>query len=183
MAFYFKKLHIILPDDKNFTRGKASYKGFLMKEGDWYGYDEDTGILAVTTGKSSFGNIKVYTNKEANLWSFDLYPLEDDEGNSMFKIDDEQLEAIENSLALENKMPFDEWKEEKSRKYDLENPYSLVTIADYEIYIYGHRRVIPLFIIYLLERKWKEEGSHTELLENIKNVRDYNIRMNAQKYW
>lgn len=183
MAFYFKKLHIILPDNENFKKAKASYKGFLMKEGDWYGYDEETGILAVTTGKSSFGNIKVYTNNESNIWSYDLYPLEDDEGNPMFKIDDEQLEDIENSLDLENKMSFEEWEKENSREYDLENPYSWVTIADYEIYVYGHRRFIPLFIIYLLERKWKAEGSHTELLENIKNVRDYNIRMNAQKYW
>lgn len=183
MAFYFKRLHIIVPDNKNFTNAKASYKGFLMREGDWYGYDEETGCLLATTGKDSFGNIKVYKEEKSNVWSCDLYSLEDDEGNPMFKVDDYQLEIIENSLHLEDKMSFDKWKEELSKKYGLFDSSSIINIGDYESYIYGSRRFVPLFIIYLLEKKWKEEKSHGQLLKDIKNVRDYNIRVNAKRYW
>lgn len=159
--YEFKEL--ILPE--HFRH--ASYGGFCVKPGMFYGTEKETGKLVATTGWNVNGLTNIYIQHEPkSQWNNDLWEdLYDDYGKPLITIEENDLQRISNKVKAfqETAMDFETWADENG--YDEEYCEDLTREEldqieeSYEWYYFME---YPEFVIQLLKERWDLENMNME---------------------
>ena len=153
--YEFKEL--ILPE--HFRH--ASYGGFCVKPGMFYGTEKETGKLVATTGWNVNGLTNIYIQHEPKLqWNNDLWEdLYDDYGKPLITIEENDLQRISDKVKDFQKtaMDFETWADENG--YDDESWDEDQIESAYDSYYFmGY----PEFVIQLLKERWDLENMNME---------------------
>lgn len=151
IMYEFKEL--ILPE--HFRH--ASYGGFCVKPGMFYGVEKETGKLVATTGWNVNGLTNIYIQHEPkSQWNNDLWEdLYDDYGKPLITIEENDLQRISNKVKDFQKtaMDFETWADENG--YDDESWDEDQIESAYDSYYFmGY----PEFAIQLLKEHWDLEN-------------------------
>lgn len=167
--YEFKEL--ILPE--HFRH--ASYGGFCVKPGMFYGVEKETGKLVATTGWNVNGLTNIYIQHEPKIqWNNDLWEdLYDDYGKPLITIEENDLQRISDKVKDFQKtaMDFETWADENgyNEEYceDLTREELDQIEESYEWYYFmGY----PEFVIQLLKEHWdlenyeEQEGGNYEII-------------------
>lgn len=149
--YEFKEL--ILPE--HFRH--ASYGGFCVKPGMFYGIEKETGKLVATTGWNANGLTNIYIQHEPkSQWNNDLWKdLYDDYGKPLITIEENDLQRISNKVKAfqETAMDFETWAD--ANGYDEESWDEDQIESAYDSYYFmGY----PEFVIQLLKEHWDLEN-------------------------
>ena len=181
--YEFKEM--ILP--KHFKH--ASYSGFCVKPGMFYGVEKETGKLVATTGWNANGLTNIcMQNEPKSKWSKDLWEdLYDDDGNPLITIEKNDLQRISSKVKefQRTAMDFETWAnangytdeyyEDLIRGHEDENGYINECHEDlireemdqiesaYEWYYFME---YPEFVIQLLKELWAMEKNVEILMED-----------------
>ena len=161
--YEFKEL--ILPE--HFRH--ASYGGFCVKPGMFYGTEKETGKLVATTGWNVNGLTNIYIQHELkSQWNNDLWEdLYDDYGKPLITIEENDLQRISDKVKDFQKtaMDFETWADENG--YDDESWDEDQIESAYDSYYFmGY----PEFVIQLLKEHWdlenyeEQEGGKYEVI-------------------
>ncbi len=157
IMYEFKEL--ILPE--HFRH--ASYGGFCVKPGMFYGVEKETGKLVATTGWNVNGLTNIYIQHEPKIqWNNDLWEdLYDDYGKPLITIEENDLQRISDKVKDFQKtaMDFETWADENgyNEEYceDLTREELDQIEESYEWYYFmGY----PEFVIQLLKEHWDLEN-------------------------
>ena len=151
IMYEFKEL--ILPE--HFRH--ASYGGFCVKPGMFYGVEKETGKLVATTGWNVNGLTNIYIQHEPkSQWNNDLWEdLYDDYGKPLITIEENDLQRISNKVKefQRTAMDFETWADENG--YDDESWDEDQIESAYDSYYFiGY----PEFVIQLLKEHWDLEN-------------------------
>ena len=151
IMYEFKEL--ILPE--HFRH--ASYGGFCVKPGMFYGVEKETGKLVATTGWNVNGLTNIYIQHEPkSQWNNDLWEdLYDDYGKPLITIEENDLQRISDKVKDFQKtaMDFETWADENG--YDDESWDEDQIESAYDSYYFmGY----PEFVIQLLKEHWDLEN-------------------------
>lgn len=151
IMYEFKEL--ILPE--HFRH--ASYGGFCVKPGMFYGTEKETGKLVATTGWNVNGLTNIYIQHEPKIqWNNDLWEdLYDDYGKPLITIEENDLQRISNKVKDFQKtaMDFETFADENG--YDDESWDEDQIESAYDSYYFmGY----PEFVIQLLKEHWDLEN-------------------------
>lgn len=151
IMYEFKEL--ILPE--HFRH--ASYGGFCVKSGMFYGVEKETGKLVATTGWNVNGLTNIYIQHEPkSQWNNDLWEdLYDDYGKPLITIEENDLQRISNKVKAfqETAMDFETWAD--ANGYDDESWDEDQIESAYESYYFME---YPDFVIQLLKEHWDLEN-------------------------
>ena len=141
----------------------ASYGGFCVKPGMFYGVEKETGKLVATTGWNVNGLTNIYIQHEPNIqWNNDLWEdLYDDYGKPLITIEENDLQRISDKVKAFQKsaMDFETWAD--ANGYDDEYCEDLTREEldqieeSYEWYYFME---YPEFVIQLLKEHWDLEN-------------------------
>lgn len=110
--YEFKEM--ILPEHFN----HASYAGFCVKPGMFYGVEKESGKLVATTGWNINGSTNIYIQHEPkSKWNNDLWEdLYDDYGKPLITIEKNDLQRISSKVKefQRTAMDFETWAMEKN---------------------------------------------------------------------
>lgn len=170
--YEFKEL--ILPE--HFRH--ASYGGFCVKPGMFYGTEKETGKLVATTGWNVNGLTNIYIQHEPkSQWNNDLWEdLYDDYGKPLITIEENDLQRISDKVKAFQKtaMDFSTWDD--ANGYDDESWDEDQIESAYDSYYFmGY----PEFVIQLLKEHWdlenmnEEEGKDMEKIYGVSSKFDF----------
>ena len=135
----------------------ASYGGFCVKPGMFYGVEKETGKLVATTGWNVNGLTNIYIQHEPNIqWNNDLWEdLYDDYGKPLITIEENDLQRISDKVKAFQKsaMDFETWADangcddESWDEDQIESAYESYYFMEY-----------PEFVIQLLKEHWDLEN-------------------------
>ena len=149
--YEFKEL--ILPE--HFRH--ASYGGFCVKPGMFYGVEKETGKLVATTGWHVNGLTNIYIQHEPkSQWNNDLWEnLYDDYGKPLITIEENDLQRISNKVKdfQKSAMDFETWVD--ANGYDDDSWDEDQIESAYESYYFME---YPEFVIQLLKEHWDLEN-------------------------
>lgn len=135
----------------------ASYGGFCVKPGMFYGVEKETGKLVATTGWNVNGLTNIYIQHEPNIqWNNDLWEdLYDDCGKPLITIEENDLQRISDKVKEFQKsaMDFETWAD--ANGYDDESWDEDQIESAYECYYFAG---YPEFVIQLLKEHWDLEN-------------------------
>ncbi len=141
----------------------ASYSGFCVKPGMFYGVEKETGKLVATTGWNVNGLTNIcIQNEPKSKWTKDIWEdLYDDDGNPVITIEENDLKRISDKVKdfQKSAMDFQTWID--SNEYDYGNLEECdrevldQVEADYEWYFFME---YPPFVIQLLQEYWEAEN-------------------------
>ena len=151
IMYEFKEL--ILPE--HFRH--ASYGGFCVKPGMFYGVEKETGKLVATTGWNVNGLTNIYIQHEPkSQWNNDLWEdLYDDYGKPLITIEENDLQRISNKVKDFQKtaMDFETWADENGYDDESWDEDQIESVYD-SYYFMGY----PEFAIQLLKEHWDLEN-------------------------
>lgn len=164
--YEFKEL--ILPE--HFRH--ASYGGFCVKPGMFYGTEKETGKLVATTGWNVNGLTNIYIQHEPkSQWNNDLWEdLYDDYGKPLITIEENDLQRISDKVKDFQKtaMDFETWADENG--YDDESWDEDQIESAYDSYYFmGY----PEFVIQLLKERWDLENMNMEKIYGVHSKFDF----------
>lgn len=149
--YEFKEL--ILPEHFN----HASYAGFCVKPGMFYGVEKESGKLVATTGWNINGSTNIYIQHEPkSKWNNDLWEdLYDDYGKPLITIEENDLQRISNKVKdfQKSAMDFETWAD--ANGYDDDSWDEDQIESAYESYYFME---YPEFVIQLLKEHWDLEN-------------------------
>lgn len=151
IMYEFKEL--ILPE--HFRH--ASYGGFCVKPGMFYGVEKETGKLVATTGWNVNGLTNIYIQHEPkSQWNNDLWEdLYDDYGKPLITIEENDLQRISDKVKDFQKtaMDFETWADENGYVDESWDEDQIESAYD-SYYFMGY----PEFVIQLLKEHWDLEN-------------------------
>lgn len=149
--YEFKEM--ILPEHFN----HASYAGFCVKPGMFYGVEKESGKLVATTGWNINGSTNIYIQHEPkSKWNNDLWEdLYDDYGKPLITIEKNDLQRISDKVKefQRTAMDFETWANVNGYDDDSWDEDQIESAYD-SYYFMGY----PEFVIQLLKEHWDLEN-------------------------